>query len=230
MITFETFGFVTFHLFLAFVLYQFVKNLWIHFLAYRLGFGVKWNPGYDNWAVITGGTDGIGLEYAKKLLKIGYSILLISRNESKLNAVKNLLQQINSNNHIDSLAIDFTERYEIYDKIKRKIDEIEADGKGKIDVLVNNVGMSLDLPLDHFSTFDFELLSKQINCNLISCIKMTQIVLPKMIKHKRGVIINVASIAGSLPIPFKPIYSATKVFMDQFSMSLNVEYKDKVND
>ena len=71
--------------------WKLLKGIWTCFLGYRLGFGVKWRPGPEVFVVITGASDGIGLEYAKQFAKLGYSLLLIARDEDKLVKVKNEL-------------------------------------------------------------------------------------------------------------------------------------------
>lgn len=70
-----------------FVLFKTLKGIWTCCLGHRLGFGVRWRSGPSVWAVVTGSTDGIGLQYAYELAERGYSLLLISRNEEKLNKV-----------------------------------------------------------------------------------------------------------------------------------------------
>jgi 17beta-estradiol 17-dehydrogenase / very-long-chain 3-oxoacyl-CoA reductase len=72
-----------------------LRGIWTNCLGHFLGVGVKWRPGDNVWAVITGGTDGIGLQYAKKLAAKGYSIVIISRNENKLNSVAESLMKEN---------------------------------------------------------------------------------------------------------------------------------------
>lgn len=65
-----------------------------------------------------------------------------------------------------------------------------------------------------------------INCNIISCTKMTAICLPGMIQKKKGIIINNSSTSGRIPTPMLTVYSATKAYMDFFSQALNIEYAD----
>ena len=67
--------------------YSILRGIWTCFLGHLLGFGVKWRSGDNVWAVITGATDGIGLEYAKQLAAKGYSLMIMSRNEDKLRIV-----------------------------------------------------------------------------------------------------------------------------------------------
>jgi len=81
-------------------------------LANLLGFGVKWRPGDNIWAVVTGGTDGIGLGYAKQLAAKGYSLLIISRNEDKLRVVaKNFKEQYSSCKQVCNIYMYFTHFY-----------------------------------------------------------------------------------------------------------------------
>ena len=73
------------------------KGFWTNFLANKLGFGVKWMTGDNVWAVVTGATDGIGLEYAKQLAQKGYNLVIISRSEDKLRATQKSLIENYSN-------------------------------------------------------------------------------------------------------------------------------------
>jgi 17beta-estradiol 17-dehydrogenase / very-long-chain 3-oxoacyl-CoA reductase len=83
-------------IFICKLLFSLLRGLWSCFLGHILGFGVKWPEGDNVWAVITGGTDGIGLEYAKQLAAKGFSLMIISRNEDKLKAVaKSIKEQYN---------------------------------------------------------------------------------------------------------------------------------------
>lgn len=81
---------------LKFVL-SLLRGIWTCFLAHLLGFGIKWKTGDNVWAIVTGATDGIGLEYAKQLAKIGFNLVIISRNKDKLNATQKFLKE-NYNN------------------------------------------------------------------------------------------------------------------------------------
>jgi short-subunit dehydrogenase len=70
-------------------------------------------------------------------------------------------------------------------------------------------------------------INKLINCNVVSCTKMTAICLPVMLRKRKGIIINNASASGRIPTPMLTVYSATKAYMDFFSRALNTEYANK---
>ena len=87
----EIVGIIWLSLFVLKLLLSVSRGLWTTCLAHRLGFGIKWKPGDHVWAVITGATDGIGLQYAKQLAQKGYNLVIISRSEDKLMATQKSL-------------------------------------------------------------------------------------------------------------------------------------------
>jgi len=170
------------------------------------------------WAVITGSTDGIGKAYAFELAKRGLNVVLISRTKQKLEEVAKEIQSKNSNTQVKTIPIDFTQNNTIYSTIRDEIRGLD------IGVLINNVGMSYEYP----ETFDKvenneKFLNNMIRCNVDSVANLTQMILPDMIKKRRGLIVNVSSISGRRPTPLLGLYSGTKGFIDLFSRSLAAE-------
>ena len=221
--SFETLGLLSSLFLLIWFIIKIVKGLWTCWLGYYLGFGVKWAPNQNNWAVITGATDGIGQEYALQLGQMGYSLLLISRSNEKLQTTEQMiLSACKKQIKIQTLEIDFTKQ-EIYDQIEKKMDELED-----IDVLVNNVGMSFNYG-EYFTLIpDGEkFINDMINVNCLSATQLIKIVLPKMEKRKRGIIINISSVSASHPVPLLSLYSSTKVYLDFLSRSIEYEYRNK---
>lgn len=173
------------------------------------------------WAVVTGATDGIGKGYAFELARQGMNIVLISRTQSKLDAVKSELLAKYPNVQATTVAVDFSNFDEAkQNDVKKAVDNLD------IGVLVNNVGMSYSRPHMYLEA-SLELTNRLIEVNLNSMTRMTYIVLPGMVSRRRGSIVNVSSGAGSLPQPLQAVYGGCKNFVNSFSESLDLEYRSK---
>jgi len=175
----------------------------------------------NNYAVITGATDGIGLEFARQLAEKGFNLLLMSRTEEKLIRVGEAIQeQFPQCQKVDHLAVDFN-RIDIYDQIHSKIHTLP----GRVHILVNNVGIFNAKP-DLFADLPPNYNANVVTCNIMSMTQMSEIVLKKMVtqiddqkdgkKNKcarvglNGVIINVSSFLGRTEIPWYASYGACK--------------------
>lgn len=205
------------------IIYRLARGFWNLKLGSLLGFSEKFQPKENSWAVITGATDGIGLAYAHEFLRKGYNLLLISRSADKLDCVK---QELNSRSNKKGKEIkvhvaDFT-RTDIYEGIEKEIKKLP-----RVDVLINNVGMSYDHP-EYFATRRlYEKNEHMINVNSASCARMCFFVLPIMEQQKHGVILNLSSFSALDPCPLLAIYAASKSFVDVFSRSIAYEYAKK---
>lgn len=158
----------------------------------------------NDYAVVTGSTDGIGLEYARQLAARGFNILLLSRNENKLTTVANELNEEHPNIKVDRLAVDFS-KLDIYDRIAAKISALD----GPVSVLVNNVGITHNLP-EYLYKMPANVNRDMIITNCVSCTLMTELVAKSMTTLRRGAIIFVSSFSGDTNFPLLSTYSASK--------------------
>lgn len=206
------------------IIYRLARGLWNLKLGSLLGFSEKFKPKDPNsWAIITGASDGIGLAYAHEFSKRGYNLLLISRSLDKLNNVKKEIDEKSNKKgkEIRTYAADFVQT-DIYPGIEKEIKRLP-----RVDVLINNVGMSYEHP-EFFASPHLNQRNQQIiNVNSVSCSRMCYIVLPIMEQQNYGVILNVSSFSALDPIPLLSIYAATKAFVDLFSRSIAYEYAKK---
>ncbi|XP_073510902.1 very-long-chain 3-oxoacyl-CoA reductase-like [Phyllobates terribilis] len=174
--------------------------------------------------VVTGATDGIGKSYALELARRGFDIVLISRTMEKLQKVALEIEK-ETGRKTKIIQLDFTGGSEIYPKVEKALKDLE------IGVLVNNVGKIFSTEENRF--LEASNISKEIddilNCNILSTVQMTRIVLPRMVQRvatqKKGLIINLSSAAGARPYPMLTMYGATKAFLNFFSRSLYTEYR-----
>ncbi|KAM4038188.1 very-long-chain 3-oxoacyl-CoA reductase-like isoform 3-T3 [Anomaloglossus baeobatrachus] len=172
--------------------------------------------------VVTGATDGIGKAYALELAKRGLDVVLISRTLEKLKRVAAEIEK-ESGRKIKYIQADFTNGANIYHMIQEELKSLE------IGILVNNVGMKIsESPTKFLDAPNLDkMIENIINCNILSAVQMTRIVLPQMVQRKKGLIINISSEAGKRPYPMALMYSSSKVFVDFFSRGLHTEYKSK---
>lgn len=171
------------------------------------------------WAVITGGSEGIGKAYAEEFAKHGLNVVLISRSKEKLvKAARDI--EVKMNRKVMVIAADFT-KDDIYGSIRQKIQSLD------IAVLVNNVGiLPSNIPCKLLETVNLEeKIHQMINCNAKAMVKMCHIVLPGMVERGRGIILNISSGISKIPFPMYTLYSASKVFVEIFSRGLQAEYK-----
>ena len=159
--------------------------------------------------LITGASRGIGREIAIKLAKGGNKIIA---NYNKSEEQANTLKQ---ENNIEVYKADVSKREEVHKMVNYTIQRY-----GKIDVLINNAGISEEKMFIDVTDNDW---NKMINNNLYSVFCTTQEVLPSMVAQKSGCIINISSIWGLVGASCESIYSVSKAGIDAITKSLAKE-------
>jgi NAD(P)-dependent dehydrogenase (short-subunit alcohol dehydrogenase family) len=158
-------------------------------------------------AIVTGGSSGIGLAIARMLHDEGYHLTLASRRPEKVEAAAKELGAV-------AVAVDVADE----DACARLVTE-HRERFGRLDMLVNSAGIGIagtveSLPAKH--------LDLTIDVNLRGLFLMTQKAIP-MLRESRGWIVNLASIAGTIPTPGLSAYGATKAAVISLTRSLNEE-------
>ncbi|TKY47717.1 Very-long-chain 3-oxoacyl-CoA reductase 1 [Spatholobus suberectus] len=176
---------------------------------------------YGSWALVTGPTDGIGKSFAFELARKGLNLVLVGRNPDKLKDVSDSIVSKFGKTEVRTVVVDFA------GDLDEGVARIGAAIEGlDVGVLVNNVGVSYPYAR-FFHEVDEGLLNNLIKVNVVGTTKVTQAVLPGMLKRKKGAIVNIGS-GAAIVIPSDPlyaVYAATKSYIDQFSRCLYVEYK-----
>ena len=169
-------------------------------------------------ALITGATRGIGKQIAITLSKEGYDIALNYRKEN--DELLNLKEQI-ENNGVKCLTIqgDISNFEDCEKIVKQTIEEFE-----KIDVLVNNAGITKDMLFARMKEEDFKQV---IDVNLVGTFNMTKNVISYMMKARQGRIINISSVVGIAGNAGQSNYSASKAGIIGFTKSLAKEFASR---
>jgi NAD(P)-dependent dehydrogenase (short-subunit alcohol dehydrogenase family) len=156
-------------------------------------------------ALVTGGSSGIGLAIARMLRDEGYALTLASRTAEKVQAAAA---------ELDATAI--AANVSQPEDCARIVEEHVAR-EGGLDVLVNSAGIGIaarveDAQLKH--------IDRQLAINLRGLVLVTQAAIPHL-RRTKGWIVNLASIAGTQPVPILPIYAASKAAVISLTHTLN---------
>ena len=168
----------------------------------------------DKVAMITGATRGIGKQIALTLANEGYNIVLNYRTENdELIQAKNEIESKN----VKCLTVqgDVTN----FEDCKQMIESASKEF-GKIDVLINNAGITKDMLLARMKEEDFKQV---IDVNLVGTFNMTKNVISYMMKARNGRIINISSVVGIAGNAGQTNYSASKAGIIGFTKSLAKE-------
>ncbi len=165
-------------------------------------------------AIVTGASRGIGREVAKELAESGITVIA-NYNKSEEEA-KKLQQELEEQNFkLEIFKADVSKREDV-----KKLVEYTIEKYGKIDILINNAGIS---EYKLFTDETDEDWDKLINTNLYSAFAMSQEVIPNMVHNKKGCIINISSIWGIVGGSLEVLYSISKAGLDGMTKALAKE-------
>ncbi len=164
--------------------------------------------------LITGATSGFGEATARRFAKDGWKVIGTGRRVERLSGLKDELGDL-----FHASAFDVTDEV----ATKAALDAL-PEGFRDIDVLVNNAGLALGTsPAPNTSFDDWKTM---ISTNVTGLVTITHLLLPKLIERK-GMIVNLASIASNWPYPGGNVYAATKAFVQQLSFGLRSDLHGK---
>ena len=166
-------------------------------------------------ALVTGGAQGFGLDITKQFLNSGAKVIIWDIDSEMVEKVK---KDLNSSN-LTSNIIDVSN----YKKVESCINEITK--KNKIDILINNAGITG--PTAPLWEYDIEMWRKVVDINLFGTFNCCRTVVPYMIKNNYGRIVNVASVAGKDGNANASAYSVGKAGAIGLTKSLGKELADK---
>ncbi len=170
----------------------------------------------NKYALVTGGSKGIGLGIAKEFLELGAYVTIVARNENELKAVKT--KYSGYGDHLKIFKADvsnLSDLNELVNFINSKWD--------LLDILVNNVGTNIRKPVTEFNMEEYNHI---FSTNLRSVYELSRLSFPLLKKSKQGNIINISSVAGLSHIKTGALYGMTKAAIIQFTKNLAVEWAE----
>ena len=164
--------------------------------------------------ILTGATGGIGNAILDKLVEGGANVLATGTNESKLDAIKQKYKNVKAEKFDQSN----------HDKIENFVDKSYEILNNKIDILINNAGITKDNLAIRMKDEEWK---KVIDTNLTSTFLLSKFVIKKMLKQKNGKILNISSVVGHTGNIGQANYAASKAGIIAMSKSLAIEYGKK---
>ncbi|MFA6040067.1 MAG: SDR family oxidoreductase [Methylophilus sp.] len=168
-------------------------------------------------ALITGASTGIGAVYADRLAKRGYDLILVARDEAKLNIVADKIK-VDTDVSVEVISADLTSKDEL------KLIESLLQTDSKIALLVNNAGLGAVTKLAESNIDEIETM---ISLNIIALTRLSAAITPNLIARGHGAIINIASIVALAPEMLNGAYSGSKAYVLNFTQSMHHELADK---
>jgi len=168
----------------------------------------------NNNVVLTGATGGIGNSILEKLVDAEANVFATGTNEEKLNLIRNKHKYVK------------VEKFDIskHDEIENFVNKVSENFENKIDVLINNAGVTSDNLSIRMKEEEWK---KVIDINLTSTFLLSKNTIKKMLKNKKGKIINITSVVGHTGNIGQANYAASKAGLVAMSKSFALEYGKK---
>lgn len=174
---------------------------------------------YDQTALVTGASSGIGYELAKCFAQDGYNLVLVSRNTDRLNQIADEFRNQYGLGNVTVVGADLSQA----DAPQNVYDQVTGQGI-QVNVLVNDAGVGEHGMFANETDLQKELAMIQLN--VTSLVHLTKLFVKDMVAQNEGKILMLASIASVMPHPLMAVYAATKSFIYSFSEALRNELKD----
>jgi short-subunit dehydrogenase len=168
-------------------------------------------------ALITGASSGIGAIYADRLARRGHDLILVARNQSRLEALAARLRD-ETGRSVEIVSADLNNDADLH-----RVETILRTNS-TIAMLVNNAGVGGAAPL---LASDVDAMDRMIRLNVLALTRLTYAAVPAFVARGGGTIINIASIVAISPETLNGVYGGSKAFVLAFSQSLQHELTDK---
>jgi short-subunit dehydrogenase len=164
--------------------------------------------------VITGAARGIGHATARALLARGARVVIGDRDVAVLESA---VAGLGKFGQVSGYPLDVTDR----ESFATFLDKARTDGDGHIDVLINNAGV---MPVGPFLDQTEQSIRSSVEVNFYGVLTGCQLILPEMVKRRRGHVVNIASMAGMVAVPGQVVYAGTKFAVVGLSTAMADEF------
>jgi len=172
----------------------------------------------QKYALITGGSSGIGLELSKLLAKDGYSLIVVAKPQDELDRAKTWFDE-----HMSEVKIIYRAQDLAVQEAAKELHDFTTQNGYDIEILINNAGFGA---FGWYHDYEIERDLSMINLNVVTNYLLTRYYLKDMVAKNRGKILITSSQGGLGPTPKSAAYSAAKSFSFYYGVAINEELKE----
>lgn len=175
----------------------------------------------NQWAIITGGSSGIGLAIARQLVMEGVHVALLARRQELLISAQNELEALKvlPNQIIHTITADVADRDELIGHL-----ELFQNEFGPPDYLINSAGITYP---GKFHTLSYDVIESLMTVNYLGTVYTTRALIPGMLARGSGHVVNISSVAGFIGTYGYSAYGASKYAVRGFSDAIRAEYRPR---
>eukprot|EP01134_Creolimax_fragrantissima_P001549 CFRG1549T1 len=176
--------------------------------------------GEGTWAVVTGGSRGLGREYCFELAKSGFNIVLAARTLKDLEVVAEEIRSLYPSTKTRVIVMDATKADSIHVQAF-----VDAFSDLDVGIVINNAAVITPIPTEVCDQSD-DVISEQVNANVLFTVLLAKRVMPLLKRHARthrSIFFIVGSLTSTMPMPLYSVYAASKSFLDRFAVGLSCE-------
>jgi 3-dehydrosphinganine reductase len=175
----------------------------------------------NQWALITGGSSGIGLAIARQLVMEGVHVALLARRQELLISAQNELEALKvlPNQIIHTITADVADRDELIGHL-----ELFQNEFGTPDYLINSAGITYP---GKFHTLSYDVIESLMTVNYLGTVYTTRALIPGMLARGSGHVVNISSVAGFIGTYGYSAYGASKYAVRGFSDAIRAEYRPR---
>ena len=171
-----------------------------------------------NWALVTGGSSGIGMELAKLLAKDGYSLIIVAKPQEELDRAKAWFDE-----NMPKTKIVYHQQDLATQDAAQKLYDFTTQQKYEIDIFCNNAGYG---SFGWFHELPIERVKNMLNLIVMTVWELTRLYLKDMVAKDKGRILITSSSGGLMPVPKSAAYSGGKAFSYFYGLAIYQELKE----
>lgn len=198
---------------------HYLSLLWVFVKPSGIRRYLKTRDGKPAWALITGGSGGIGKQVAHELATIGFNVVLHGRSQQKLDVVKADLARSHPNRQFRTIIIDASEAFDAGATCGSWLASLQDIN---LTVLINNAGGATDATIASLEQLKTEKLITDISVNSVFPTLLIRQAIPLLNQNPAGLILNIGSLAD-LGIPLGGSYPAAKAYLSKLTEMLSRE-------